>query len=62
MAARGLIRDGMGILVSGFSRNIGHSSSIAAELWGLSDVLKLALSLNLLGIEVETDAQLRSPD
>ncbi|CAL5325064.1 unnamed protein product [Camellia sinensis] len=55
-AADGIIRDWTGKWISDFCRNIGHSSSIEAELWAMRDGLKLALDLNLTGIEVETDA------
>ncbi|CAL5386082.1 unnamed protein product [Camellia sinensis] len=41
-AAGGLIRDDRGRWIAGFSKNIGvtSSSSVAAELWAMSDGLK----------------------
>ncbi|KAL7257393.1 hypothetical protein ACSBR1_003654 [Camellia fascicularis] len=55
-SARGIIRDSTGTWVSGFSRNIGYTTSVAAKLWGLRDRLQLARDLNLPNIEVETNA------
>lgn len=41
----GLIRDSEGRWIRGFSRSIGHATSVMAELWALRDGLKLAVQL-----------------
>ncbi|GMQ03745.1 hypothetical protein CsSME_00049425 [Camellia sinensis var. sinensis] len=55
-SAGGLIWDHLGQWVVGFCRNIGTTSNVAAELWGLRDGLKLALERNILNLKIETDA------
>ena len=41
----GLIRDHNGKWVKGFMRNIGKTTSVAAEFWALRDRLMLAAQL-----------------
>ena len=53
----GLIRDENGAWVAGFSRNIGSTTSFAAELWGIRDGLALCYNLNIHSIIVELDAK-----
>lgn len=55
--AGGLLRVDRGQWLAGFMRNIGLTSSIAAELWGLRDGLSLALQLGIRKIEIELDAK-----
>ena len=55
--AGGLIRDHNGMWIGSFSRNIGFTHSMAAELWGLRDGLLLAKNLNIKKLMIETDAQ-----
>lgn len=49
-SARGILRDYTGAWISGFSRNLGVSTSVAAEIWGLRDELKIAKNLNFLKV------------
>ena len=53
----GLIRDDKGAWLAGFSRNIGSTSSYAAELWGIRDGLTLCCNMNIHSIIVELDAK-----
>ena len=55
--AGGLTRDHKGSWIGGFSRNIGFTHSLAAELWGLRDGLTLAKNLNLKKIHIKLDAK-----
>ena len=55
-SAGGLLRDSNENWISGFTRKIGFTTSLAAELWGLWDGLRLALSLNNEKIIVDVDA------
>ena len=57
--ARGgsIIRDREGHWVKGFSRSIGFTSNIMAELWALRDGLRLANQLGIQNLEVEMDAK-----
>lgn len=48
----------MTIGISGFTRKIGQTTSIAAEFWAIQDGLQLALSLGVQDIEVELDAHI----
>ena len=54
--AGGLIRDPLGRWVKGFSLGVGVTNSVAAELRGLLEGLKLALQLNISNLVVEMDA------
>ena len=54
----GLIRDSEGRWIRGFSRSIGHATSVMAELWALRDGLKLAVQLGIGCLEVELDAKI----
>ena len=53
----GLTRDHKGSWIGGFSRNIGFTHSLAAELWGLRDGFTLAKNLNIKKIHIELDAK-----
>ena len=53
----GLIRDHNGKWVKGFMRNIGKTTSVAAEFWALRDGLMLAGQLGIDHLHVELDAQ-----
>ena len=55
--AGGLIRRSDGSWVSGFIRNIGITSSFAAELWGVRDGLSLEKQHNIHKIIIELDAK-----
>uniref|UniRef100_A0A2N9IHI9 Reverse transcriptase domain-containing protein n=1 Tax=Fagus sylvatica TaxID=28930 RepID=A0A2N9IHI9_FAGSY len=55
--AGGIIRDHTGNWVKGFSRKIGNTNSLAAELWGLRDGLVLAQELNIKRLIIELDAK-----
>ena len=54
----GLIRDSEGRWVRGFSRSVGHATSVIAEFWALRDGLKLAAQLGIGCLEVELDAKI----
>jgi ribonuclease HI len=54
----GLIRDWNGEWFKGFSRKIGSTSSVAAELWALRDGLNLCLLHQLTAVIIELDAKL----
>ena len=56
-SAGGLIRDSLGSWIGGFTRKIGITHSMVAELWGLRDGLTLAKQLNIKKLYVETDAK-----
>ena len=43
----GIIRDSQGNWVKGYSRAIGFTTSIIAELWALRDGLNLAIQLGI---------------
>ena len=53
----GLIRDSNGRWISGFTRNIGVTSSVEAELWALRDGLSLCIFLHIMALEIEVDAK-----
>ena len=46
-----------GTWIRGFSRNIGHTTSVMAEFWALHDGLTLAYQMGLPCLEVELDAK-----
>ena len=54
----GIIRNSRGEWVSGYAHAIGHTSSVAAELWALRDGLNLCSALNLTNVIFELDAKL----
>ncbi|GLT84201.1 hypothetical protein SLE2022_024470 [Rubroshorea leprosula] len=56
VARGGLIRDSWGNWILGFSRRIGWSSILLAELWAIRDGLQLAVSRNLSHLLIETDS------
>ena len=39
--------------IHGFSRNIGTSTSLLAEIWALKDGLNLCISMNLEAVELK---------
>lgn len=45
--AGGQLRDCNGVWVKGFTRNLGFTSSVSAELWALRDGFKLALDMGI---------------
>ena len=53
----GVIRDYHGGWVKGFSRSIGHTTSVMAKWWALRDGLILAIHLGINQLEVELDAK-----
>uniref|UniRef100_A0A2N9F7H7 Reverse transcriptase domain-containing protein n=1 Tax=Fagus sylvatica TaxID=28930 RepID=A0A2N9F7H7_FAGSY len=55
--AGGIIRNHTGGWIKGFSRKIGVTNSLAAELWGLRDGLILAHQQNIKKIIIELDAK-----
>ncbi len=55
--AGGVIRDHTGGWIKGFSRKIGVTNSLAAELWGLRDGLILAHQQKIKRIIIELDAK-----
>nr|POE70444.1 putative ribonuclease h protein [Quercus suber] len=54
----GLIRDHNGAWICGFARQIGHASSVMAELWAVRDGLSLTISMGFSHVFVELDALL----
>ncbi|GLT36867.1 hypothetical protein SLA2020_112150 [Shorea laevis] len=56
VAGGGLIRDSWGNWILGFSRRIGWSSILVAELWAIRDGLQLAVSRNFSHLLIETDS------
>ena len=52
----GIIRNHVGDWVGGFSRAIGITTSVQAELRALKDGLNLAIDLRILNLEVEMDS------
>ncbi|GLU23496.1 hypothetical protein SLE2022_394950 [Rubroshorea leprosula] len=53
----GLFRDYQGHWVIGFTRNIGPTTTLAAELYAIRDCLNIAVSHHFHSIIVETDCQ-----
>ena len=53
----GVIKDCHGDWVKGFSRSIGHTTSVMAEWWALRDGLNLAIQLGISKLEIELDAK-----
>ncbi|KAL6286459.1 hypothetical protein ACE6H2_010849 [Prunus campanulata] len=58
IAAGGLIRNSVGEWVAGFFANLGLGEILVAELWALYHGLKLAQSLQVTKLIVETDSTL----
>ncbi|GKV27995.1 hypothetical protein SLEP1_g37098 [Rubroshorea leprosula] len=56
--AGGVFRDHLGNWILGFSRNIGHTTSIAAKLWAIRDGLKLVVSRGYNRLILETDSRI----
>ena len=56
-SAGGIIKDHRGSWIGSFNRAIGHTHTLAAELWGLRDGLSLARSLNIKKLLIKTDTQ-----
>ncbi|KAL0001603.1 hypothetical protein SO802_015384 [Lithocarpus litseifolius] len=56
-SGRGLIRNSQGNWIKGFSRSIGYTTSVMAELWALRDGLHLAIQLGINFLEVELDVK-----
>ncbi|KAE8674840.1 hypothetical protein F3Y22_tig00111708pilonHSYRG00019 [Hibiscus syriacus] len=54
-SAEGVIRDSSGRWIDGFSKNIGYSTNLQAELWGLYEGLRLAWSHDIDRLEIQTD-------
>ena len=54
----GLIHDSNGAWVSGYARAIGHTTSVAAELWAIRDGINLCIDLNLTNVVIEIDAKI----
>ncbi|GKV02762.1 hypothetical protein SLEP1_g15157 [Rubroshorea leprosula] len=55
-SAGGIIRDHNGTWVCGFSRKIGTTSALAAELWGVRDGILMAYHYNIQSLIVEMDS------
>ena len=53
----GLRRDQKGMWIKGFTKNIRVSTNVDAELWALRSWLTLCINLNLLAVEMESDAK-----
>ena len=53
----GVIRNEEDHGIRGFSRNIGTTTSLIAEIWALRDWLNLCISMNLEAVEIEVDAK-----
>ena len=54
----GIIRNSRGEWVSGYAHAIGHTSSVATELWAFRDGINLCSALNLTNVIFELDAKL----
>ncbi|KAL9438044.1 hypothetical protein AB3S75_023834 [Citrus x aurantiifolia] len=54
--AGGLIRDHLGLWLTGFGMMIGSCSVTVAELWGLYQGLQLAWNFGIRRLKVETDS------
>ena len=52
----GVIRDSFGVWVGGFSRAIGHTTSVQAELRALKDGLNIAIDLEISYLDIEMDS------
>lgn len=54
----GIIRNCTGNWVRGYARVIGHTTSVAAELWALRDGINLCIDLNLTNVLIELDVKI----
>ncbi|KAK7813079.1 putative ribonuclease h protein [Quercus suber] len=54
----GIIRNSIENWVRGYARAIGHTISVAAELWALRDGINLCIDLNLTNVLIEMDAKI----
>ena len=54
----GLVSDSIGSWVSGYARTIGHTTSVAAELWAIRDGINLCIDLNLTNVVMELDVKI----
>ena len=52
----GVIRDHAGHWIRGFTRRVGVTTSLAAELWALRDGLSLIVDMGFLYVSIEMDA------
>ena len=52
-----LICDSNEVWIKGFTRNIGISLSVEAELWALRDDLSSCSSLNFVALKIDIDAK-----
>lgn len=55
--AGGLIRDHRGEWMGGFACNLGRGDIMLAELWGVHHGIKLAMTMGIQKLMVETDAK-----
>ncbi|XP_065859834.1 uncharacterized protein [Euphorbia lathyris] len=55
IAAGGVLRDAGGAWMSGFTHNLGLGSSFSTELWGILSGVKLARSLGIKRLSVESN-------
>ncbi|KAK9003078.1 hypothetical protein V6N11_060649 [Hibiscus sabdariffa] len=55
-AVGGVIRDGNGASIFGFTRRIGQCLVLIAELWVIHDILNHAWNIGLRNVELETDS------
>ena len=42
----------------GYAQTIGHTTSVATELWALRDGINLSIDLNLINVLIEMDAKI----
>jgi len=54
----GLIRNDKGEWIKGYARAIGHTTSVAMELWALRNDIRLCISLKLATVIPEIDVKL----
>lgn len=53
----GVLRNGQGVWLGGFSRRTGDASPYVAELWGVWEGLRLAWSMGFTNIELQVDSK-----
>nr|POE81064.1 putative ribonuclease h protein [Quercus suber] len=53
----GILRSDTGAWIKAFSRNIGITTSLLAELWEIRDGLSMCLDLRIYAVIVESDAK-----
>ena len=54
----GLIQNDKGEWIRGFMRDVGHTTSVVAEVWALRDGIRLCISLKLPAEILELNANL----